>query len=230
VPTYEMREVTLGSGLSESYLVEEGLQPGEEVVTHGTFTVDAAAQLNNKPSMMNRDIRVKQSREAEKNPEQLQLNVPDFVSATPEDFQSQLQNVVNYYLSLKDELVASRQGAAKEAAQGLLNSLEQVDMGLLPDTPHQYWMGRLTEMEEHAEAIASTQNIDEQRRFFKTLSEGLIRSAKAFGTAEKLYVQYCPMADDDQGANWLSQSEEIRNPYYGNMMLTCGEVEEIINP
>ena len=230
VPTYEMREITLGPAVSEGYQVEEGLQAGEEVVTNGTFTVDAAAQLSNKASMMNRDIKVKQNLEVEENPEQLQLNVPDFVSATPEVFQSQLQSVVNQYLILKDELVASRQGEAQGAASSLLNSLENVDMSLLADEPHMYWMARLKEIEEHAEAINNTDNIDEQRKFFKTLSEGLIRSAKAFGTAEKLYVQYCPMADDDQGANWLSQSEEIRNPYYGNMMLTCGEVEEIINP
>ncbi len=230
VPTYEMREVTLGSSLGDAYLVEEGLQAGEEVVTHGTFTVDAAAQLNNKASMMNRDIKVKQDLEVEGNPEQLQLNVPDFVSATPEEFQSQLQSVVNHYLLLKDELVASRAEAAQEAATGLLSRLESVDMSLLGDEPHNYWMERLKEIEEHGQAIAGTANIDEQRKFFKTLSESLIRSAKAFGTAEKLYVQYCPMADDDQGANWLSQSEEIRNPYYGNMMLTCGDVEEIINP
>jgi Cu(I)/Ag(I) efflux system membrane fusion protein len=230
VPTYEMREVTLGPSMNEGYLVEEGLQAGEEVVTNGTFTVDAAAQLNNKASMMNRDVKVKQNLEVEENPEQLQLNVPDFVSATPEAFQSQLQSVVNQYFVLKDELVASRQDEALEAAAALLSSLESVDMSLLADEPHMYWMARLKEIEEHAEAIANTDNIDEQRKFFKTLSEGLIRSAKAFGTAEKLYVQYCPMADDDQGANWLSQSEEVRNPYYGNMMLTCGNVEEIINP
>ena len=230
VPTYEMREVTLGPSMNEGYLVEEGLQAGEEVVTNGTFTVDAAAQLNNKASMMNRDVKVKQNLEVEENPEQLQLNVPDFVSATPEAFQSQLQSVVNQYFVLKDELVASRQDEALEAAAALLSSLESVDMSLLADEPHMYWMARLKEIEEHAEAIANTDNIDEQRKFFKTLSEGLIRSAKAFGTAEKLYVQYCPMANDDQGANWLSQSEEVRNPYYGNMMLTCGNVEEIINP
>jgi len=230
VPTYEMREVMLGSALDDSYLVEEGLQAGEEVVTNGTFTVDAAAQLNNKASMMNRDVKLKQNLEIEENPEQLQLNVPDFVSATPEAFQLQLQLVVNQYLVLKDELVASRQNEAQKAATALLNSLENVDMGLLADEPLRYWMARLKEIEEQAQAIAGTENIDEQRKFFKTISEGLIRSAKAFGTAEKLYVQYCPMADNDQGANWLSQLEEIRNPYYGNMMLTCGEVEEIINP
>src|SRR5699024_372904 len=45
--------VVLGPALEEGYVVEEGLDPGEEIVVEGTFSVDAAAQLANKPSMMN---------------------------------------------------------------------------------------------------------------------------------------------------------------------------------
>jgi hypothetical protein len=44
----------------------------------------------------------------------------------------------------------------------------------------------------------------------------------------ELYVEYCPMAFDDKGASWLSSSKEIRNPYFGDKMLTCGEVKETI--
>jgi Cu(I)/Ag(I) efflux system membrane fusion protein len=39
-----------------------------------------------------------------------------------------------------------------------------------------------------------------------------------------VYKEYCPMAFDNKGAYWLSESEEIRNPYFGKSMLTCGEV------
>jgi Cu(I)/Ag(I) efflux system membrane fusion protein len=46
---------------------------------------------------------------------------------------------------------------------------------------------------------------------------------------QKLFVQHCPMADNDRGADWLSLSREIRNPYYGEAMLTCGEVSKEIN-
>ena len=44
----------------------------------------------------------------------------------------------------------------------------------------------------------------------------------------QLYVQYCPMANDDKGATWVSMEEEIINPYFGDMMLHCGNVEYII--
>lgn len=227
VPTYEMREVALGASLGNAYLVQEGLASGEEVVTNGTFTIDAAAQLNNKASMMNRNIQVKS---AATQPNELNIDVPDFITATPEAFRQQMQKMTDNYLELKDVLVSSEQEAAQLKANEILASLEEIDMKLLAREPHMYWMERLEEMKASAEAITNTDNIDTQRKHFKTLSKSVIKAARAFGTAEKLYVQYCPMADNDEGANWLSQTEEIRNPYYGDMMLTCGNVESIINP
>jgi len=52
-PAFRMREVTLGPVLGNSYVIIDGLTEGEEIVTQGTFSVDAAAQLEGKPSMMN---------------------------------------------------------------------------------------------------------------------------------------------------------------------------------
>ena len=52
-PVFNMREIVLGPSLGDSYVVENGLSEGEEIVTRGTFSVDAAAQLEGKPSMMN---------------------------------------------------------------------------------------------------------------------------------------------------------------------------------
>jgi len=54
-PAFKMREVTLGASLKDSYVVMDGLTEGEEIVTNGTFSVDAAAQLAGKPSMMNQN-------------------------------------------------------------------------------------------------------------------------------------------------------------------------------
>jgi Cu(I)/Ag(I) efflux system membrane fusion protein len=57
----------------------------------------------------------------------------------------------------------------------------------------------------------------------------LFKKVKAFGLDGKtVYYQFCPMANNDQGAYWLSTEESIRNPYYGDMMLECGEVREVI--
>src|SRR5690606_11232543 len=52
-PTFKMREITLGAAMQNTYVVVDGLSEGEEIVTNGTFSVDAAAQLAGKTSMMN---------------------------------------------------------------------------------------------------------------------------------------------------------------------------------
>ena len=53
-PIFTLREVTLGPTLPDGYIVTEGLADGEEIVTNGVFAIDASAQLDGKPSMMNR--------------------------------------------------------------------------------------------------------------------------------------------------------------------------------
>ncbi|EIM78515.1 hypothetical protein A3SI_03258 [Nitritalea halalkaliphila LW7] len=66
--------------------------------------------------------------------------------------------------------------------------------------------------------------MEEQRALFELVSDSMLAAVERFGTAEKVYVQYCPMAFDDKGASWLSMESKIQNPYFGSKMMTCGEV------
>lgn len=116
------------------------------------------------------------------------------------------------YMVLKDAFVKSDAAVAKTAATELSKSLTSEKMD--------------TKMIEAANMIASSDDLKAQRASFKTITDGMIESLKANELAEGVFVQYCPMAFDNTGANWLSMSEEIRNPYYGDMMLKCGRVEE----
>lgn len=116
------------------------------------------------------------------------------------------------YIKLKDALVKSDAGVAKTAATALGTSLTSEKMD--------------TKMIEAANMIASSDDLKAQRIAFKIITDGLIEALKANEIAEGVYVQYCPMAFDNTGANWISMSEEIRNPYFGDMMLKCGRVTE----
>jgi Cu(I)/Ag(I) efflux system membrane fusion protein len=80
-----------------------------------------------------------------------------------------------------------------------------------------------------AEKIMESEDISTQRDHFKHLSAHLSKAVQLFGVGQTVYKQFCPMADDNAGAYWLSLSEEIKNPYYGSAMLTCGETVETIN-
>lgn len=80
-----------------------------------------------------------------------------------------------------------------------------------------------------ANKIASAKDIEAQRVFFADLSTDFISRVKAAGLSSgELYVDYCPMALDDKGASWLSNQKEIKNPYFGASMLTCGDLKETI--
>ena len=222
VPSFQFREVKIGEAQGNSYQILEGLEAGEEVVTYGSFTIDAAAQLNNQASMMNRNIKVKNESSA--------AMLPDYTATTPLEFKKQLANVSAAYLLLKDALVATDSEQAINGSMEVDKALSKVDMSLVKSDAHQYWMQQLEAIQGHNEKISSSKDIEEQRKQFDFLSQALIKSIKVFGvTEDTLYVQHCPMANNNEGADWLSTEEKIQNPYFGDKMMTCGRVKTTID-
>ncbi len=122
--------------------------------------------------------------------------------------------IVSAYMTLKDALVKSDADLAKKSAEALHHLvMESEAQKALADA--------CMELVQGADLAA-------QRKAFQTLTTEFIAYAKAADTGSKLYVQYCPMAFDNTGGNWVSTSSEIRNPYFGDMMLKCGRIEEEI--
>jgi Cu(I)/Ag(I) efflux system membrane fusion protein len=67
--------------------------------------------------------------------------------------------------------------------------------------------------------------LENQRSHFVILNENLVAIAGNMDSLENtIYIQKCPMANNNRGALWLSREDAIRNPYYGDAMLTCGSV------
>lgn len=222
VPTYQYREVETGNRSGEYSTIVSGLENGEEVVTHGAFAVDAAAQLNNNMSMMNKNVKVKKDEQGDV--------VPSFLADTPKEFKAQLEKSIVKYIDLKNALVDTDLSKASLIADIFSKSLKIVDMSLLKGDAHMYWMEQLSALDSHANKIVDSEDMGKQRNQFDFLSQALINSVKAFGTNEKTYyVQYCPMANDNQGANWLSLEPQIRNPYFGDKMMKCGIVKLELN-
>ncbi|WP_330441480.1 efflux RND transporter periplasmic adaptor subunit [Flavobacterium sp. C4GT6] len=240
-PVFEMREVTLGPKYGEVYTITEGLSSGEEIVTNGTFTIDAAAQLQGKKSMMNAsvgktmtghenhmDMHGIQESTGDKmnNMELAQISEKIEVSAK---FQNQLKQIFDKYLILKDALVKDDVNGAQEAGKQINEFLKKANMNLSSDNKgHEHWITILKELKISVNGIANTSDIVKQRRYFKQLSVHIIRSLLLFESDERGYIQFCPMADNNKGAYWISLEKEIRNPYYGEVMETCGEVKATI--
>jgi Cu(I)/Ag(I) efflux system membrane fusion protein len=204
---FMLREITLGPALGDSYLVESGLDEGEEIAVNGTFSIDAAAQLAGKPSMMQR-------------PEAKTME-------TPQAFREQITAVAHAYFEVKNALVNDDAGTAQKTSGKVSAAIEKVDMSLLEGDAHHHWMALQKQLEEASGMISETTDIEKQREHFNMLSEAMLETTESFGLEiEKTYRQFCPMAFDDEGAFWLSESDEILNPYFGDMMLRCGEVKE----
>jgi Cu(I)/Ag(I) efflux system membrane fusion protein len=221
VPSYAYREVRLGERVGDQYLILEGLQAGERVVTNGAFAIDAAAQLNNQLSMMNRDVRI-EGREEEPG-----AGIPDYQTETPLAFKEQIGRLAIAYLDVKDAFVNTDAAAVTRAATTFKEKLKEVDMMLLKGIAHEYWMQQLNALQSHSENMIGLEDIEAQRQQFDFLSQAMIHTVKAFGAeGEALYVQHCPMAFDNEGADWISDEEAIRNPYFGDKMMKCGTVLE----
>lgn len=266
-PTFIAREVTLGKRVGNQYIILEGLEPGEEVVTHGNFKLDGAAQLADKFSMMNRMPGTGANRTGHEghtmgagNSDEMQMdmNSPSMdkksmnmemgkedhsghnmnmemdeedhsehsmdMKPVSSEFKSQLNEVLKEYLLLKDALVMSDVSKVSASAKNIQNRLDKVDMTLVKGDMHVKWMNQLAKLSDSAKEISTSESLDFQRIQFLTLSKSIIESVKTFGVNGVVYQQFCPMTDGGKGGYWLSDSEEIANPYFGDQMHNCGEI------
>lgn len=245
--SFIMREVVLGSALGDGYIVKSGLSEEEEIAVHGTFSIDAAAQLAGKPSMMNPSFAEASEGRPEggevmtghshgdhiaRDTEMADMDMeaePDEDYDAPVEFKEQLTDVYQQYLIMKNHFVETAPGKVREAAGDVQESLNDIDMSLLAGAAHEKYMKHANELKTTIGAIAASSDIDQQRREFSRFNEHFSEIIRSFGLAgETAYYQYCPMANQDKGAYWFSETNEIRNPYFGDEMLMCGETRDTI--
>ncbi len=140
-------------------------------------------------------------------------------------FQQQLNAAYKQALKLNEAFVASDAAAVKAAAAAMLEKVNTIDMGLLKGDAHMAWMQYQQPLQTSLQQITATADIAKQRALFAEVNQNLHRAIKAFGVGETVYYQYCPMYK----AGWLSNTEEVNNPYYGSKMLKCGSTKETLN-
>jgi Cu(I)/Ag(I) efflux system membrane fusion protein len=212
-PTFEGREVVLGPRAGNYYLVKEGLDEGEIVVTKGNFKIDSALQIQAKPSMMS----------ADSDHEHEVLDVAD-------EFRGQIWAIIEKYMLVQKALAGDDGSGAAGATSQTLDALSKVDMGLVAGEAHDLWMGNVSKMKAALGKMKAAEDIEPMRKGFEGLSNELIAVVGKFGIPQgkTLYKAYCPMAFDNMGADWLQLDENILNPYFGDAMLQCGEVKEVI--
>ena len=210
-PVFKMQEVTLGNRNGETFTILSGLQDGDEIVTNGTFTVDAAAQLQGKKSMMNAGAKASE--------------VNEMPMSLSESFQRDFKALLPDYLRLKDAFVSSDTTKISATAEQLISGFKKIDLSTLKDMEQSHMNTMLKDLQD----IVKSNDVVQQRSDFVELNENMIAIAKNLqDLPQELYIQKCPMAANNRGAQWLSADKIIKNPYYGNAMESCGSVIDSI--
>ncbi len=140
-----------------------------------------------------------------------------------------MESVVQAYLSIKDALVQSDTAATNRAAGVFLAKLAGVDASALSGGARGQWNGYQKMLERTAVTLRANATVEDKRVGLEELSKLVYAAIHDFGLQTTLYKQYCPMALNDKGAFWLSAQPAIRNPYFGDQMLACGEVQEVLS-
>ena len=150
-------------------------------------------------------------------------------TVTSEHSSATIKEIINHYLELKNALVADNSKQAAEAGKALEIAFKGFDKSSISAEQKKNYEDIEDDAREHAEHIgANAGKIDHQREHFDMLSKDMYDLVKAFGAGQLLYKDNCPMYNDGKGAIWLSESRNIKNPYYGKKMLTCGSLKEEI--
>lgn len=135
------------------------------------------------------------------------------------------------YYGLKNALVATDAAKAGSEARALASEAANISTALQADAQsYPVLKPYVDTIISYSSAIsANDNNCERQRISFEYVSRAmfmLLKSAEMKNAG--IYKQYCPMAFNDKGAYWLSEEAEIKNPYFGKMMLECGEVQDTL--
>jgi len=240
---FQFTEIELGADAGNYYVVLSGLNEGDMVATNGVFKIDAAAQLKGEKSMMNPEggkVSVghagmdmgggdkKPAAEAEED-EGASENTMKMDMSIDANFKKQLTNVYKAHLKMEDGFLATDNKKVTASIPAITAALNKVDMSLVKGEMHNHWMAGLKTLTEALGRIKNNKDIEKQRLAYADFNDALYSAIKMFGTSgETIYYQFCPMARDGAGAYWLSAVKDIKNPYYGDAMISCGENKEVI--
>lgn len=139
------------------------------------------------------------------------------------------KTVVDEYLKIKNGLAADDATATAASGEAMVAAMSKVDLSLMTPEQSALYKENEEDLREHAEHIGKNAgDIGHQREHFAEMSADVLALVKGFGGGQVLYHDHCPMYNDNKGASWLSEVKDVKNPYFGSKMLSCGSVEGVI--
>jgi membrane fusion protein, copper/silver efflux system len=140
-----------------------------------------------------------------------------------------LSRILDAYFGVKDAMVSSDAEQVRVAAEAMVAIVDELDTSTLEEATSTALMAEIDAIRYGSQSVFEAAGIEDQRSLMPALSQNMEDLVRKYGASNgSVYKQYCPMAFNDTGAYWLSNSEDVINPYFGDMMLRCGEVTEKI--
>lgn len=140
-----------------------------------------------------------------------------------------IKEITGDYLQVKNALASDNGSEAAAGGKAMNEAIGKLDKSLLTSVQKKVFDNIEESLKEDAEHIGKNgDKMEHQREHFASMSEAMYLLVKAFGGGKTIYHDHCPMYNQSKGGSmWLSETKEIRNPYYGSKMITCGSAEEV---
>ena len=165
--------------------------------------------------------------------EERKLTAPLAQTANSGAFNQSFSLLLSDYYMLKDDFIAEKDSAViNTSARHMIISSDSLALdemkadSSLIETARSFSLGISAELK----GLTGETTMEGKRRSLQMVSDqlyDLIRTVHYNGGV--IYHLYCPMAFSDQGANWLSNSPEIRNPYIPKKMIDCGSIRDTLD-
>ncbi|WP_053980109.1 efflux RND transporter periplasmic adaptor subunit [Marinagarivorans algicola] len=249
-PTFEGRQIILGPRAGDVYIVNHGLNAGEHIVSHGAFKIDSALQIQAKPSMMNPVARTQSQVQTHVNNDTHTHTINTQPSPSVLDHSSHNHSSndhsINHYDANNNSSDSHKQGPNHQSEvsltqlEYLLPLYFELQMALANDElalAKKYLNSALAipqlpqRLSTIINAMLASPTLNDLRLpHFETLSNYMMQAVNLYRAQLQLsvYQMYCPMAYPNRGANWLQQTPDIQNPYFGHAMLKCGQNKALL--
>lgn len=220
---FEPREVSVGLASNGYVQVLNGLEPGEMVVTSGQFLLDSESRMREALAKM-----VTGEKASEQRPDVQAAETGD-ATALSEAAQEQLAALLRAYLEVSSILSNDTTNGVAAQADTIRQSINALKDLAPAGDPH-YWHSRAEDVNTiaaRADAMGKASDIAAARIEFGHLSDALDRIVSSTGVPASLGVEVdrrvCGMAPDvPRDGVWLQAGDtDVRNPYFGSMMLRC---------
>lgn len=223
---FEIRPVTLGPLLRDRAIIVDGLKAGENVATAGNFLIDSQMQLAGKPSLIDPSRAI--AKRAERNEP---LGLPDAEFTTIDgEFGGRVEQLYDAYFRIQKSLAADQRPTEMDTTE--LHDLA-VGLGLSSNSNvSAAAREQIAAIAKHSEHLHHL-DIDKARlEAFRPISHAIVTLASLVrnnDAQQSFHQMFCPMVKGG-GGDWLQPTDELRNPYWGSQMLTCGDVVRTLPP